>query len=63
MALVMRIRDKDSIQVTLEDGRTINICINITSRLKAVAFVDAEKTIQVTRVKAKEEDEQRRNPS
>lgn len=63
MALVLRLHDQDSISLKLEDGRVIKVCIEIYSRFRTVAYIEADKSIRVDRIKAKESHDDSRNPS
>lgn len=62
MALVLRLKDQDSISIKLEDGRVIKICIEIYSKFRTVAYVEADKSIRIDRLK-KESHDDSRNPS
>ena len=62
MALVLRLRDSDTISIKLEDGRVIQICIQIYSKNRTVAYIDADKSIRIDRIKAKESYDDSRPP-
>lgn len=62
MALVLRLKDQDSISIKLEDGRVIKICVEIYSKFRTVAYVEADKSIRIDRLK-KESHDDSRNPS
>jgi sRNA-binding carbon storage regulator CsrA len=62
MGLILRLKDKESISIKLEDGREINICIEVAGRSRTVAYIEAPRSILVGHEKIKKEvDESPRN--
>ena len=56
MALVLRLKDHDSISIKLEDGRVIKICIEIYSKFRSVAYIEADKSIRIDRLKSEKKE-------
>lgn len=65
MALVLRLRDEDTIRFKLEDGREVKVCVHIYSKNRTVAYIEAPKSISVDRIhgKKKELDDRARDIS
>ncbi len=52
------------ISLKLEDGRVIQITIDIHTKNKLVTYIEADKSIRIDRVKSpKEESDDKRHPS
>lgn len=67
--LVLRLKDGDSISLKLEDGRVIIISLEVASRFRTNAFVEAPKSIRIDRIISKknlinkEDNDRARDPS
>lgn len=63
MGLIARLKDKDTLLIKLEDGRTIRITIDLQSKFRLVTYIEADKSIRIDRIKnQKDESDDRRHP-
>lgn len=63
MALVLRLRKDDVIKITLEDGRVINLGIKNINRNRIDTYIEGDRAIDFELIKAKDADDESRNPS